>query len=225
MSSSFQVRSEQDRKSHWRFTLLLLGWALAMGLAAMVLDERVSAWVAGNVPVEQLMPLFKLMKMPGHFAFTMLVAAVVTIKHPLRWRAGAFVCLSGMLSGLLCALLKWGVGRTRPFHGVAAFDLRPFAKGLHGLFGVPNQSFPSGHTCLAFAAAAAISMILPRWRAGAFALALIVASERVLQNSHYVGDVVAAAGLGVLSAWIMWTISSGLLELRPKRHSHVLGGT
>ena len=47
-------------------------------------------------------------------------------------------------------------------------------------------------------------MLLPRWRALFYCIALVTAAERVLQNSHYVSDVAAAIGIGIVAA--AWTL-------------------
>ena len=191
-----------------RSACIAVGWIAALIVTLVLLDVALADWVQRTIPVPRWMWLFEIMKSPGHFGFTLVVGAMLIAWHPQRWRAMAFLCASGMVSGLLCAIVKWGVGRTRPFHGVPAFELHPFARGLAGLFGAENQSFPSGHTCLAFASAAALSLLLPKWRIAFFAIASVVAAERILQGSHYAGDVVAAAGLGVLSALLTWWLFS-----------------
>ena len=99
--------------------------------------------------------------------------------------------------------MKWLVGRHRPVDpavGIAPFHFTPMAGGWTGLLTVKNLSFPSGDACLAFATAAALGMLVPRGRLVFFAVAAVVAMERVLENAHYVSDVAAAAGLGVLLA-------------------------
>jgi membrane-associated phospholipid phosphatase len=105
-------------------------------------------------------------------------------------------------------LVKWVVGRHRPVPevGIHPFDFRPFEGGLHGLFAAKNLCFPSGHACLAFATAAAVGLVLPKWRYWLYALAVLVAVERVLENAHYVSDVVGAAVLGILVAHLTWYV-------------------
>ena len=197
-----------------RFWLVAAVWVATIAVVSALIDDRAAAWVGRTIPVPKLMTLFNVMKAPGHFAFTLLIAAALALWHRGRWRAAAFLCLSGIVSGVLCGLLKWGVGRTRPLHKVPAFDLQPFRGGLVGLLHGDNLSFPSGHTCLAFASAAALSVLLPRGRVAFFGVALIVATERVLQGSHYASDVVAAAGLGVLSTYIVWFACDRLFPSR-----------
>jgi membrane-associated phospholipid phosphatase len=82
---------------------------------------------------------------------------------------------------------------------------------MAGIFHEKNLSFPSGHATLAFATAAALAIFLPRWRAGFYIVAAMVAAERVLENAHYVSDVVA----GALVGWICAQLIARLLQVRP----------
>jgi len=163
--------------------------------------------------------LMDLLKLPGEYYFVIAVAGVIALAHPLRWRAGGFVLLATAVSGIN-GLIKWVAGRTRPFkldvfepgtnHPLAEpFMLEPFRGGFHGLFHGKNLSFPSGHAALAFATAAAVAMLWPRsrWRWSGFALAIVVAAERIAENAHWLSDTVAGAALGVggvyLIHWIL----------------------
>ncbi|WP_428938976.1 phosphatase PAP2 family protein [Fontivita pretiosa] len=177
-------------------------WMTGLVAIAATIDLPVARWTHEAIPVSAPKWALKLMKSPGHFGFTLIVAAMLILWHPLRWRAAGLVCASGIISGALCALMKWCVGRTRPLHGVAPFTLHPFIDGLRGLFEARNLSFPSGHATLAFATAAALATLLPNWRLAFWLGAALVALERILQGSHYPSDVVAAAALGVVSVHI-----------------------
>ena len=59
-------------------------------------------------------------------------------------------------------------------------------------------SFPSGHSAGAFVMAACIAQIFPAWTALAFVWASLVACSRVLLGVHFISDVLAGAGLGLL---------------------------
>ena len=196
----------------WRLSALSGIWLTALLLSLFLADAVVSAWVHRNVPAAKLAGLFRVMKAPGHFGFTLALAVLVAILHRGRWRAAGFLCFCAMASGLLGALVKWGFGRIRPFHGSPVLELHPFINGIRGLFVSENLSFPSGHTCLAFATASALTVLAPRGWPAFYALAVVVAAERILEGSHYLGDVVAAAGLGVLSTllvcWIYRLLST-----------------
>lgn len=69
----------------------------------------------------------------------------------------------------------------------------------------PN-SFPSGHTCAAFAAGMSWLRALPwKWgRAAAPVLALLMGLSRLYAGVHYPTDVLAGAVIGSLCAWAVW---------------------
>jgi membrane-associated phospholipid phosphatase len=156
--------------------------------------------------------LAEILKAPGTYGFTVCVAVAVTLLHPLGWRATVFTLLATLVSGVN-GMIKWMVGRTRPFKLDAnlaqPFVLSPFRGGWHGTFESKNLCFPSGHAALAFATAGAVAMLWPkaRWRWGAYVIATIVAAERVAENAHWLSDTVAAAALGIggvhLIAWLL----------------------
>lgn len=71
-------------------------------------------------------------------------------------------------------------------------------------------SFPSGHTAQAFAAATFLSEEYKhrfKWMPyAAYALASVVGGLRIANNKHYVSDVIAGAGVGILSMKLSyWT--------------------
>ena len=70
--------------------------------------------------------------------------------------------------------------------------------------GSDNNSFPSGHTSISFAAAATLENRYG-WQAGvpAFALASVVGVARVEARKHYWYDVVAGAALGTASGFLL----------------------
>jgi membrane-associated phospholipid phosphatase len=181
--------------------VVIAAFILAMG-AALAVDVPVSRWVhdsgIGTLLNGQYKWVQRSIRVFGDFRFfTLISAAILLILH--RSRAAAAVVFSGIFSGSN-GIVKWLVGRYRPFNGGGVFQMHPFDGGIHGLFG-PNQSFPSGDVCLA--AATAISLIFfvaPRWRWTLVIVITLVAIERVMQGSHYPSDTVAGAGLGWLCA-------------------------
>lgn len=70
----------------------------------------------------------------------------------------------------------------------------------------PN-SFPSGHTCAAFAAGMCWMRALPwRWgRVAAVVLAVCMGLSRLYVGVHYPTDVLVGALIGALCAWVVWS--------------------
>lgn len=109
-----------------------------------------------------------------------------------------FIFISISASGLINMLVKWLAGRHRP---------SMLEKGFFGFnyFGVGYEltSFPSGHTITAFSLAAAVSILFPRLSILAFVAAVSIGISRILITSHYLSDVIAGAGIGILSTMIV----------------------
>jgi membrane-associated phospholipid phosphatase len=176
-------------------------------LVAVLLDRACAQWVHGSGLagfMKSHRALTTILKLPGEYGFTLVAIAAVSLWHPLRWRAGVFVFLATLLTGVN-GLTKWMMGRWRPYtyplHTEQAlpFSLTFFRGGWRGILDGRDLSFPSGHACLAFATAAAVAMLWPRarWRWFGYVIAAIVAAERVAENAHWCSDAVVAAALGV----------------------------
>jgi len=206
-----------------RINVAIVVWIIAIVVAAcfdraiaeFVRNNGIAAWMGRHGL------LAKILKAPGLYYFTIAAAIVVAFVHQLRWRAGLFVLLATIVSGVN-GLIKWIVGRTRPFklftvealdqyHRPRAmpFAFSPFRGGIRGLFHESNLCFPSGHAALAFATAAALAMLWPRakWPWIAYLVAMCVAAERVAENAHWLSDTVGAAALGVAGVHVIHTLS------------------
>lgn len=76
--------------------------------------------------------------------------------------------------------------------------------------GSDTRSFPSGHSAWAFMGATMATRELawrsPWYSVGAYTLASAVGLERVMSRRHYPVDVVAGAGIGILSTQIGYLI-------------------
>jgi membrane-associated phospholipid phosphatase len=124
------------------------------------------------------------------------------------WRQGGGALILAVipvvaLAGAANIFLKWVIGRARPkeflMYGNDPWVMKP----LHGE--AVYWSFPSGHACSVFAFAVWVGLVFPRWRWAALAAAVVLAGSRFLAiTPHYLGDVVAGAGLGAAVALAVW---------------------
>jgi hypothetical protein len=76
--------------------------------------------------------------------------------------------------------------------------------------GSDNLSFPSGHTATAFAAAEFLRQeykgVSVWYGVGGYAAAVFTGFLRITNNKHWIGDVLAGAGLGVISTRLAYCI-------------------
>ena len=112
-------------------------------------------------------------------------------------RGNLFVVLTMALGGIVTVLLKYLVARARP-------ELL-IEQGIYGLgtaFARAREfhSFPSSHTQAAFAVAAALAILAPRWRVPLMLVAGAVAAARVINLDHYLSDVLASTFIALASA-------------------------
>ncbi len=119
------------------------------------------------------------------------------------WHGGESVLLADGLTDLI----KMTAGRARPYlAGTGHPDDFSFGKGLHN---GARQSFPSGHTSTAFAAASSTSVELTqiwpheKWlfRTVLYGGAGMVGLSRMYNNDHWASDVALGALIGTFSGW------------------------
>ena len=194
----------------WRDGVLAAGFA---GLTvAMFPADRSFAQRLQN-PHNQTNNFFKdaskgleFMADPGSVVIGVSMYAVGRVGH---WRNVTDLGLHGteavIFSGALTAVLKDLAGRARPF---VSSDTTPddFSFG-RGFRGGQYQSFPSGHTSAAFAAASAVTSESQRWcrrcvwvvAPAMYGGATLVGLSRMYHNKHWASDVALGAAVGTFT--------------------------
>jgi membrane-associated phospholipid phosphatase len=127
-----------------------------------------------------------------------------------KWRDVEDLGLHGTeaiaVSGVVTSVLKEVAGRARPY---VSADTNPssfgFLRGVHR--GNAYLSFPSGHTTVAFAAAAVVTSESQRWwpkgiwfvAPAMYGGATLVGLSRMYNNAHWASDVALGAAIGTFS--------------------------
>ena len=122
-----------------------------------------------------------------------------------------FIFLAVAVPILAGELIKWVVGRGRPFVGgeANAFHFSHFA-GTQAY-----ASFPSAHAITAAALAFAVSAVWPRARTAMILYALLIIASRLVLLAHHPSDVVAGAVIGVIGAMgVRYWFAARRLEFR-----------
>ncbi len=138
---------------------------------------------------------------------TLVIAVAVAVVDRRRWRRALVLAVVVVASGLGNSVLKMAIGRERPSH----LDQAPGHErvlSFHGpAMGLSNstfQSFPSGHTASAFAAATCLAAFYPAAAPVAYAVASWAGLNRIVSHQHFPSDVAAGALVGHLaSLWLL----------------------
>ena len=162
-----------------------------------VLPGEVAVLEAANdIPTALGWPLRVVMQLGTLWAALVVVAAVAirTLKQGLVPAVATFVAV--LLAFRLDNLLKDVIDRPRPEQLVDGVRVREEIGGF---------GFPSGHTTMACALAAALHPLLPPfWRRVAWAGAAIVAIARMHVGVHLPLDLVGGAALGTAIGAAAW---------------------
>lgn len=111
-----------------------------------------------------------------------------------------------IVSGACTQVLKYGVGRARPYNNLGPFYFKPFQKGLNDDY----FSFSSGHSATAWSLITPYAEEYGRWL---YIIPVSVSLARVYKDRHWFSDVVMGAGLGYFSAWLMLNKPSKKLKI------------
>jgi len=114
----------------------------------------------------------------------------------ISYRAGR----AALVAGAATQVVKFGLGRERPFVGEHDEDR------FHPLSGQDvHHSFPSGHSAIAFAIAGSLASETrsPWLRASFYGAAGLTGFARINNDKHWLSDVVAGAAFGVLTAKLL----------------------
>jgi membrane-associated phospholipid phosphatase len=99
-----------------------------------------------------------------------------------------------LVSGLIAQTLKFSLGRARPYLNKGAYYFNPIT---------PNNdynSFPSGHTIVAFTISTVLSRRFNNTYAsiGLYTLASLTAYQRIYSNNHWFSDTFLSAAIGIV---------------------------
>lgn len=122
-------------------------------------------------------------------------------------RRGVFVFLVPAAAGSGAEALKLLIRRARPEAHEGLYQFMPWPKtGVLGpdFWSTTGLGLASSHAAVAFGAALAAGLLLPRWRVGLFVLAALCALGRVAVGAHFVSDAFAGAAFGLAAYKIVY---------------------
>lgn len=180
---------------------------LAVGFALMPADNAVRDRVVGrygNDGVGQ--------KFDDYIQYSPLAAQLITAMAGVkgtsdgnRWKVLVADAAAAATMALVTNGIKYAVNRERPNGS--------------------SNSFPSGHTATAFMGATLLTHEYGRvsiWiPIAAYSVATMTGVMRIMNNKHYVSDVVVGAAIGILSAEFGYWVSDKCFKDKPKKFKDV----
>lgn len=156
----------------------------AMGLCFYNLDEGVRAFRNSYTPHFYYHYDDFLQYLPSSVAFGLKLSGIRGYSSWKEWTLSNV--FGGMTLFSLVNGVKYGVGKLRPDNS-------------------SSNSFPSGHTAMAFYGATLLhkeygSSLSPWISIGGYAAAIGTAMGRILNNRHWISDVLSGAAIGIFSA-------------------------
>jgi len=183
------------------FVILLSAAAIA---AAFHFDDAVRDLIARHQsrPVKIFMlKVGRFADWPEHFAAGLLLTGIAWWRGWTKWRRIFVSMLIGLaVAGLVGPAIKISTGRARPsVKSEEVWNGPRLSSKFH--------AFPSGHVLASVGFFAVLAFA--KWRIGLPCLAIpaLIGFSRVYARAHYLSDVVCAAVIGMICAFLVWRIA------------------
>jgi undecaprenyl-diphosphatase len=180
-----------------------ISWLIGLDHSLFFWLNGMSAWTPVALAAQAL----------SHFGgYVMILIAGVALSRD-GWRAGkprflAILAMAGLALAFNHGTKEW-LERARPLKFYQVEVARNEVTILAGEKLMRN-SFPSGHTTLAFLTMGYVAWSRRRHAAWALALAAAVGWSRVAMGSHFPSDCIAGAILGLFWSWLAWRLGDYL---------------
>jgi len=186
-------------KRWWQLSILAL-IAVALITMAFIFDATMREWVNAHQSdgLRQFMHnVSRFGDWWSHAALGIVLLAVAWWRGNKRWaRIFLSMLIALALAGAVARVVKIGVGRTRPStESEVAWNGPSLSARFH--------AFPSGHTAVSTAFFGVLFFV--SWRIGLACLPIpaLIGFSRMYVAAHYLSDVVCAAILGALCAFLV----------------------
>ena len=143
-----------------------------------------------------------------HFALGLVFVAIAWWRGNKKWtRIFLSMLIALSIAGLAARAIKISTGRARPSVKAEQIWNGPQLSSKY-------HAFPSGHVVASTAFFAVL--VFANWRIGlpCLTIPILIGYSRIYGGAHYLSDVVCAAVLGILCAFLVWRIGNPKSAIR-----------
>ena len=186
-------------------------WLISIAIAAIVIfaafhwDNTVRDFIAQhqNPTMRNLMRnVSRFGDWPEHFALGLIFAAIAWWRGNKKWtRIFLAMLIALSIAGLAGRAIKFSTGRARPSVKAEQVWNGPRLSSKY-------HAFPSGHVVASTAFFAVLVFANRRIGLPCLAIPILIGFSRLYLGAHYLSDVVCAAVLGILCAFLVWRIGN-----------------
>ncbi|MCD7948552.1 MAG: phosphatase PAP2 family protein [Oscillospiraceae bacterium] len=165
------------------------------------IDAAILIWIQNNLHTPVLDVVFSFYTRLGHVGALFLVLSVLLLCFRRTRKAGMLGIVAIGVGALITNVtLKPLIARARPW--VSFEEIVPLVTEDD-----PN-TFPSGHTCAAFAMAGTWlwAQDIRKLKILGFVLACVMGFSRLYVGVHYLSDVLVGCAVGLFAAWLVYLI-------------------
>lgn len=179
----------------------LLFAVLLLPIVFLAIDGPVRVWQKDLLPYMNFHPFLQafdpFINTLAHGLTLIIIAIAILVagwytKRARLYETGRSLVIGFIVAGISGQVIKHLIGRARPRITDTLLLIGPTLKKGY-------DSFPSGHTTMAFCFAAILSDHLPKYRALFYLFAVIVGVERIEDGAHFPSDALAGAILGFIA--------------------------
>jgi undecaprenyl-diphosphatase len=194
-----QTGNSVVRTRRWFWLLLLLAVSALVLVCAFHFDLEVQSWIAQHQNRSAKIFMLNVSRFgdwPEHAVLGFLLIGIAYWRGSKKWtRIFLSMLIACALAGATARIVKFAAGRARPsVKSEEVWNGPRWSEKYH--------AFPSGHT--AASTAFFTSLFFVSWRLGfaCLPIPLLIAASRMYVAAHYLSDIVFAALLGVLCAFV-----------------------
>jgi len=198
-----------------KYSYMRFGVAIGVTLAIMPFDTRISTYVEGNQKYYYSVPIVAGRVYGEWYSIGIVTAGFAAYgiaAHDTNAKKISIELLqAGLYSEGITGLLKYIIGRARPYTGLGEYTFRPFS-----FFNYPYNSMPSGHMTSAMALSTVMSRHAKKtiWKILAYVPAALTLTSRLYQGQHFLSDEFFGSCTG-------YFVGNWVVNLHEERRHHI----